>query len=193
MGLKPGEKVYVLIGDTSSVPEMRNDGFETALKDAGWTDADLANLEYSAATGWSRSEGKKIFTDWINSKTVDQLKEYHFIFTHDSELIMGILEALSGTEIEQSKKDAFLESVVSIASSSGLNEVYNVLKGEHENKAYPDIVKNFDMFDVTYDPAMIKAAIEDMVDYLGGGTVTQDHVIPVEVVDADNVSEYQGF
>jgi ribose transport system substrate-binding protein len=192
-GLQPGDKVYVMIGDTSSVPEMRNKGFEEGLKDAGWSDEQIDTVEYSGATGWSRSEGKKIFIDWINAKSVDQIGEYHYIFTHDDEIGMGILEALSGTEIEQTKKDAFLTSVISLGTSSGLDEMYQVLKGEHSNAAYHDIIKNFDLFSVTYDPAMIKQAIQDMVRYLDGDDVAKDDTIAVDVVDATNVNDYQGF
>lgn len=192
-GLKPGEKVYVMIGDTSSVPEMRNAGFLAGLKEAGWSDEQLKAIEFSAATGWSRSTGKQIFIDWINSKTPAQLAEYKFIFTHDDEIGMGILEALSGTEIEQSKKQAFYDAMVSLASSSGLDEMYQVLKGTHANGAYPDIVANFDLFTVTYDPAMIQTAIGDMVDSLVAKIVDKEHTIAVEVVDSTNASNFKGF
>lgn len=40
---------------------------------------------------------------------------------------------------------------------------------------------------------MIKAAVDDMVTHIEGGTVTQDHVIAVSVVDATNVNDFQGF
>ncbi len=192
-GLQPGEKVYVMIGDTSSVPEMRNKGFQEELLANGWTQEQVDAIEYSAATGWSRSTGKQMFIDWINSKTNDELKEYHWIFTHDDEIAMGILEALTGSEIEESKKAVFYESVTAIGASSGLNEIYTVFKGEHANAAYPDIVANFDLFSVTYDPAMIQTAIGDMVTHLDGGDVSKDHTIPVSVVDATNVNEFQGF
>lgn len=192
-GLKPGEKVYVMIGDTSSVPEMRNAGFLAGLKEAGWSDEQLKTIEFSAATGWSRSTGKQIFIDWINSKTPAQLAEYKFIFTHDDEIGMGILEALSGTEIEQTKKQAFYDAMVSLASSSGLDEMYQVLKGAHANGAYPDIVANFDLFTVTYDPAMIQTAVSDLVNSLGGESVDKEHTISVEVVDSTNASNFKGF
>ena len=192
-GLKPEDQIYVMIGDTSSVPGMRNDGFIAGLKEAGWTEEQIAAIEFSDSTGWSRSTGKQIFIDWINSKTTEELAKYKFIFTHDDELAMGILEALSGTEIEETKKEAFYDAIISFASSSGLNEMYLVLKGEHDNPAFPGIVSNFDLFTVTYDPAMIKTAIQDMVDALNGTTFESEHVIPVHVVDASNVNEFQGF
>lgn len=192
-GLQPGDKVYVMIGDTSSVPQMRNQGFQDGLKAAGWTDEQLAGIEYSGATGWSRSTGKQIFIDWMNSHSVDEINQYHYIFTHDDELGMGILEALAGTEIDQAKKDAFVNSVNALGTSSGLNEMYQVLKGEHANTAYPDIVKNFDLFSVTYDPGMIKTAIQDMVQHLDGADMAKEHTVEVNVVDAKNVNEFQGF
>ena len=40
---------------------------------------------------------------------------------------------------------------------------------------------------------MIEIAVQDMVDYLNGQTVEQDHVVAVDVVDASNVNDYQGF
>ena len=40
---------------------------------------------------------------------------------------------------------------------------------------------------------MIKIAIDDMVSFIEGVEVPQDHVIPVSVVDATNVNEFQGF
>ena len=46
---------------------------------------------------------------------------------------------------------------------------------------------------VTYSPSMIQTAIQDMVDYLDGKTVPQDHVIECENVTSENVTEYEGF
>ena len=46
---------------------------------------------------------------------------------------------------------------------------------------------------VTYSPNMIQLAMQDMVDYLDGKSVDQNHVIPCELVSADNVANYKGF
>ena len=40
---------------------------------------------------------------------------------------------------------------------------------------------------------MIQTAIQDMVDYLDGKEVTQDHVIACENVTSENVNDYKGF
>lgn len=192
-GLQAGDKILIMPGDNSSVPEMRNNGFFGVLKENGWSDEQIAAIESTAYTGWSRSEGKKLFTEWLDSHTVEEIGQYKFIFTHDSEIAMGIFEALKSSEIDDEKKEAFLSTGVNLASSSGLNEIYSVIKGIHQKDYSAEFARLADFFDVTYDPAMIKTAISDMVDKLDGNEVTKDHVIPVAVVDATNVNDFQGF
>ena len=180
-------------GDNSSVPEMRNNGFQTILKENGWSDDQIAGLKSTAYTGWSRSEGKKLFTEWLEASTVDEITATKFIFTHDDEIAMGILEALQSSDIDEAKKEAFLNAGVNLGASSGLNEIYSVLKGIHQRDYSAQVAKLADLFSVTYDPAMIQTAIDDMIASLDGGSVAQDHVIPVSVVDASNVNDFRGF
>ena len=192
-GMVPGDKILIMPGDNSSVPQMRNDGFFGVLLENGWTQEQVDAIESTAYTGWSRSEGKKLFTEWLDSRTVEEIAEYKWIFTHDDEIGMGILEALKSSEIDTAKKEAFLTAGVHLASSSGLNEMYSVLKGIHQKDYAAEVAGLADLFTVTYDPAMIQIACDDMVTYLDGGEVTKDHVIPVDVVDATNVNDFRGF
>ena len=192
-GMKPGDKILIMPGDNSSVPEMRNKGFFDTLLANGWTQEQVDAIKSTAYTGWSRSEGKKLFTEWLETSTVDEISATKWIFTHDDEIAMGILEALKGSDIDQAKKDAFLNAGVNLGTSSGLNEMYSVLKGTHQKDYTAQVAKLADLFSVTYDPGMIKIAIQDMVDSLDGKEVAQDHVVPVSVVDATNVNEFQGF
>lgn len=192
-GLKPGDKVLVMPGDNSSVPQMRNEGFQSVLKQNGWSDAQIKGLESTDYTGWSRSKGKELFTAWVDSKTPEEIGKYKFIFTHDDELAMGILEALKSSDLDSAKRQAFLNAGVCLASSSGLNEIYSVYKGVHQ-KDYSQITSKFsDMFSVTYDPAMIQVAIQQMVDSLDKKAVEKMKVVPVSVVDSKNVANFKGF
>ena len=192
-GMVPGDKILIMPGDNSSVPQMRNDGFFGVLLENGWTQEQVDAIESTAYTGWSRSEGKKLFTEWLDSRTVEEIAEYKWIFTHDDEIGMGILEALKSSEIDTAKKEAFLTAGVHLASSSGLNEMYSVIKGIHQKDYSAEVAGLADLFTVTYDPAMIQIACDDMIASLDGGEVTKDHVIPVSVVDATNVNEFRGF
>ena len=192
-GMVPGDKILIMPGDNSSVPQMRNDGFFGVLLESGWTQEQVDAIESTAYTGWSRSEGKKLFTEWLDSNTVEEISACKWIFTHDDEIAMGILEALKSSEIDTAKKEAFLTAGVHLGTSSGLNEIYSVLKGIHQKDYSAEVAGLADLFSVTYDPAMIQIACDDMIASLDGGEVTKDHVIPVSVVDATNVNDFRGF
>ncbi|GHU75159.1 ABC transporter substrate-binding protein [Clostridia bacterium] len=192
-GLKPGDPVLIIPGDNSSVPEMRNNGFFTTLLENGWTQEQVDAIHSTAFTGWSRSEGKRLFVEWLDTSTVDEIDAVKFIFTHDDEIAMGMLEALKSSDIDAVKKDAFLNAGVHLGTSSGLNEIYSVLRGIHQKDYSAEVAKLADLFSVTYDPAMIQIAAQDMVDSLDGLDVAKDHVVAVSVVDAANVNEFQGF
>ena len=192
-GMVPGDKILIMPGDNSSVPQMRNDGFFGVLLENGWTQEQVDAIESTAYTGWSRSEGKKLFIEWLDSNTVEEITACKWIFTHDDEIAMGILEALKSSEIDTAKKEAFLTAGVHLASSSGLNEMYSVIKGIHQKDYSAEVAGLADLFSVTYDPAMIQIACDDMIASLDGGEVTKDHVIPVSVVDATNVNDFRGF
>lgn len=190
-GLTKEDYVYEMIGDNSSVPELRSKGFRTYLQEQGWSDEEIdAVVVKSAATGWSRDTGKELFESWFGSAQCDPAKT-NWIFTHDDEIAMGIMESLNGAALDAGKKDEFMPNFKALGASSGLAEIYAVLKDKHQTIALPD---SYDLFSVTYDPAMIQEAVDVMVKHLSGDAdIAQDYVIPVHVVDSENVAEYQAF
>ena len=199
LGMKPGDKVYVYEGDTSSVTTLRDDGFTkyltgelefegSTIDDANkWSEDDLKNITYSGAMNWSRSDTKSSFETLMGDASNADIK---WIYAEDDELAMGILEALDGGGIEDSTKEAFLGNSPAISGCGGLDEFYEVLRGN----SYQDIASQLGgLVSVTYSPSMIQTTIQDMVDYLNGGDVEQDHVIACENVTADNVDNYPSF
>lgn len=199
LGMKPGDKVYVYQGDTSSVTTLRDQGFtkyltgeaefegQTIDDSAKWSEADLSSITYSGAMNWSRSDTKTSFESLMGDKSNAEIR---WFYAEDDELAMGILEALNGGGIDDATKEAFLANKPAISGCGGLEEFYAVLRGE----SYADIAGNCaGLVSVTYSPSMIQTAIQDMVDYLDGKEVTQDHVIACENVTSENVSEYPSF
>ncbi|MBE7718263.1 MAG: sugar ABC transporter substrate-binding protein [Lacrimispora celerecrescens] len=199
LGLTPGEAIYVYEGDTSSVTTLRDEGFtkyltgelefggETIADDKKWTQDDLKSITFSGAMNWSRSDTKPSFESLLGDSKNAEIK---WFYAEDDELAMGILEALSGGGIDEATKETFLSGKPVITGCGGLDELYEVLRG----KSYQDIAsKCGGIMSVTYSPSMIQTAIEDMVDYLDGKQVTQDHVIACENVTSDNVTEYPSF
>ena len=174
LGMAPGDAVYVYEGDTSSVTTLRDEGFTKYL---------TGDLEFEGATiaddaKWTADQLESITfsgaMNWSRSDTKTSFEslmgdsanaEIKWFYAEDDELAMGILEG-------------------------GLDEYYAVLRGE----TYTDIAEKFaGLVSVTYSPAMIQTAIQDMVDYLSGTEVEQDHVIACENVTAENVTEYPSF
>lgn len=199
LGMKPGDKVYVYEGDTSSVTSLRDQGFtdyltggaefegETIADDAKWTEDDLDAITYSGAMNWSRSDTKSSFESLMGDSANTDIK---WFYSEDDELGMGILEALAGGGIDDDTKAAFYERQPVITGCGGLGEFYDVLKGS----SYEDIAKQLGgIMSVTYSPSMINTAIQDMVDYLNGEEVEQDHVIACEIVTGENVDNYEAF
>lgn len=199
LGIKPGDSVYVYEGDTSSVTTLRDEGFTKYLTgeleyagakiedSAKWTEDDLKSITFSGAMNWSRSDTKTSFESLMGDASNADIK---WFYAEDDELAMGILEALDGGGIDESTKKAFLENGPVISGCGGLDELYAVLRGE----TYTDIAKAAGgLVSVTYSPAMIQTAIQDMVDYLDGKDVVQDHVTECENVTSENVKDYPSF
>lgn len=110
--------------------------------------------------------------------------------SQDDELGMGILEALRGGGIDDATKAKFLENHPAISGCGGIEDFYSVLRGDN----YQDIAKQLSgIVSVTYSPSMIQTAISDMVDYLDGKSVQQDHVIECHNVTSENVSQFPSF
>jgi len=199
-GLEPGDAVYVYEGDTSSVTTLRDQGFteyllgeaefegKTIDDEDKWTQEELDSaLIYSGAMNWSRSDTKTAFESLMSDSKNAEIK---WFYAEDDELAMGIIEALYGGGIDESTKEKFLSNNPVISGCGGLDELYGVLRGEN----YTDISSNLGgLVSVTYSPSMIQTAIQDMIDYLDGKSVTQDHVIECENVTSENVSNYVGF
>ena len=199
LGMKPGESVYVYEGDTSSVTTLRNEGFAKYLKgeleyngktiaeDAKWTEEDLKAVTYSGAMNWSRSDTKDSYESLMGDASNAGIK---WFYAEDDELAMGILESLNGGGVSDSAKEAIYQTKPALTGCGGLDEYYEVLRGN----SYADITANFaGVMSVTYSPSMIQTAIQDMVDYLNGETVEQDHVIECETVTPENVDEFPSF
>ncbi len=200
LGMQPGDAVYVYEGDTSSVTTLRNQGFTDYLKGERafdgktidpakkWSDEQLKNaVTYSGAMNWSRSSTKTSFESLMGESSNAAIK---WFYAEDDELAMGILEALRGGGIDDDTKAKFLANGPAVSGCGGIEDFYAVLRGDE----YQDLASKFSgLVSVTYSPAMIQTAIQDMVDYLDGKKVTQDHVIECHNVTNANVSEFPSF
>lgn len=199
-GMKPGDKVYIFQGDTSSVTTLRDQGFTEYLlgklefdgakvpDDAKWTQDQIDSaITKSGAMNWSRSDTKDAFESLMGDESNAEIKWW---YAEDDELAMGILEALNGGGVPDSAKEKLFATKPFITGCGGLDEYYEVIRGN----SYQDIASQLGgVMSVTYSPSMIQTAIQDMVDHLEGKKVEQDHVIECHNVTSENVDEFESF
>lgn len=179
-GLEKTDKILEMPGDSSSVPEMRSNGFREGLKElGGWTDADIeAAITKTDFTGWSRDNSKTLFEGFVGSKTQAELDQYKFIFTHDDEIAIGIFNAINAGNLGKN-----IDAVEVLGASAGNQEMYNILNDNtYEGQFY--------LFSLTYPPYMVQDAIDTLMMVLNEETVDGEIVIPVKMVDSTNAAEY---
>ncbi len=195
-GLKEGDKVAVIEGDGSSADTDRTDGFNKYLLgeveymgqkiETPWTSLD--SVSYSGATGWNPANAQAWFETYLSNADNADTK---YIASWDDGLSCGVFEALAGSAIDASIKDAFLANAPYITGCGGSQTFYNTIAGDYNT--YPVAESFGGIMSVTYPPAMIQVTIQAMVDYFDGAEVLQDNTQSAECVDASNVANYKGF
>lgn len=136
-----GTKVLEFMGDTSTVPSQRTDGYDETIN-TNFT------KEQVGFTGWQRDKAKELFQTWVKKNSQEDIDKIGAIFTHDDEIALGILEALDDYEKAPSFTKTFNNLKV-IAGSSGSQDMYNRILTE--DKYY--------LFSLTYSPSMISDAV----------------------------------
>ena len=195
-GMKEGDKVVVVEGDDSSAGTDRTDGFNKFLKGEieyrgekiaePWTSLDA--VSYSGATNWNRAVAQTYFETYLSNPENAQTR---YVVTWDDELAIGVFDALEGSAIDASVKEEFLAGKPYITGGGGPQIMYDIIGGKNTDYS---CVKSFSgIMSVTYPPAMIQVAIQDMIDHFEGKEVIQENTQSAECVDASNVDNYVGF
>lgn len=201
-GMMPGDRVYIMEGDSSSVNVARNDGFKKYLLGeleyaqgkiaTPWIQEQLADaVVYSGVTGWSQAAAQGFFETLMSDAANANIK---YIASWDSGTALGILDALSGSAIDEDIKTAFLANKPFIGGCSGHPDLYALLAGTSTDQAYLDIYNQLGgMMYTTYEPEMMYDGVKLMADHLAGKEVNKDFVIPTEVVTSENYKDFKPF
>ncbi len=167
-----GTKVLEIMGDTSTVPQQRTDGFDQTIHNN-------FTKEQVSFTGWNREKTKEIFMEWASSHTQDEIDEVQAIFTHDDEIALGVLDALDEYKKNTEKRVSF-DNLKVIAGSAGDQEMYRRIETE----------PNYTLFSLTYSPAMICKAIRIGEKIIKGEDYNEMTVISTVEVNKKNVKSY---
>ena len=156
-------------GDSSTVPMQRSNGF--------WKTAD-SNFKkiQEFSTDWSQQKAMEQMEDFLNTKSVEEIESVQAIFTHDDEIVFGIVEAL---------KNYTGPAKLNIKLISGVSA------GEGFMKLFEDSgLEGIDFMTYTFSPSMVRDAVDLGLDVLEGKTLEPSYLIPTEMIDKNNYKEY---
>lgn len=214
-GMVPGDVMVTLFGDNGTVCSRRQEGFEQFLRgEIKYYDKAL-DKEFETTQVWTQDEIDALCADYKNvcdwsadgaygyleQKLPDIVSAAKagngnlYIYSMDDEMTFGVMNLLEGNALDESVK-ADLEGLnVYISAIGGMQELYDVMSG---TAAQAPIAQKYfdDMMSVYFSPSMIKDVIDYMLDYLKGDwnyDVGSGEYVPVWIVDATNVSNYEGF
>lgn len=167
-----GTVVLELMGDTSTVPFQRTDGFDETLDD----DFEKIQVGY---TGWQREDTRRLFKEWIQKQPAQVRRSVGAIFTHDDEIALGVLDVLDEYKEQGIEKKMFPNLEV-IAGSSGSQEMYRRIQTEED----------YVLLSMSYWPQMVRQAICVGESILKEETYEEMTIVPTVLVGKDQVEQY---
>lgn len=158
-------------GDNSTVPQQRSDGFaETADKNI--------KIVQQFSTDWQRAKAQEQMETFLNANRVSDIEKIKAVFTHDDEVVLGVLDAIISYN-GPAKLDIRLVTGVG---------------GRRENldtfKSYKD---EYGIDQVTYlfSPTMVRDAVEYGAKILNGEEVSGLYLIDTQEIDLSNEAEFR--
>lgn len=212
-GMQPGDTVVVLYGDNGTVCSRRQEGFEQFLKgEIEYQDKQTGN--YKTTETWTQEQLDAIFNgytvvcNWSADGAYNYIEQKFdeivaaakanngklYIYSMDDEMTFGVLNYLEAGASDATKAD--LEAMdVYISAIGGMQELYDVMAGTDDQSA---LAKQYfdDMMSMYFSPKMMQDVIETGMNYLAGNwsyEVGAGEYQPVWIVDANNVSQFEGF
>ena len=214
-GMVPGDTMVTLIGDNGTVCSRRQEGFEQFLRGEIEYYDEHTKTSYKTAQVWAQAEidalcaDYKVVCNWSADGAYNYLEQKLaditaaakanngklYIYSMDDEMTFGVLNLLEGNALDEATKADLAAMEVYISAIGGMQELYDVMAGTSAQA--PVAAQYFDdMMSVYFSPKMMTNVIGYMEDYLAGNwnyEVGAGKYEVVWIVDANNVSEYEGF
>ncbi len=156
-------------GDSSTVPMERTNGFLSKLNPN-------FNMVQSFVTNWSMQTSMEQMESYLNTKSVAEIESIQAIFTHDDEIVAGIVEALKNYK---GPAKINIKLISGVAAGEGFMALFT-------NNGLPTI----DFMTYTFSPAMVRDAVKLTYDAMTGKQLQSSYKVPTAVVDKNNYKEY---
>lgn len=156
-------------GDSSTVPMQRSQGFvKTANPNF--------NIVQSFDTGWQRQTSMEHMENFLNTKSVEEIESVQGIFTHDDEIVLGVMDAIKNYDGPAQVNIRLLSGV------GGRRENLELFKNPG--------IEGMELMTYSFSPAMVRAAVKYGVDILKGETLEDHYLLPTVMIDQTNVDDY---
>lgn len=212
-GMQPGDTVVVLYGDNGTVCSRRQEGFEQFLRgEIEYQDKQTGN--YKTTETWTQDQldavfnGYTVVCNWSADGAYQYIEQKFdeivaaakanngklYIYSMDDEMTFGVLNYLEAGASPATLAD--LEAMdVYISAIGGMQELYDVMAGSDDQS---DLAKQYfdDMMSMYFSPKMMQDVIDTGMKYLAGDwsyEVGSGEYQPTWIVDANNVSQFEGF
>lgn len=168
--LKKGKVNYLEFkGDSSTVPMERTNGFVSkAHKNF--------NLVQSFVTDWSQQKSMEQMENFLNTKTTAEIESIQAIWTHDDEIVFGIVEALKNYH---GPAKINIKLINGVSAGKRFMELF-------ENSG----LKGIDFMAYTFSPSMVRDAVTLGAKALSGEKLKSSYKIPTEMIDKTNYKTY---
>jgi ribose transport system substrate-binding protein len=156
-------------GDSSSVPMERTNGFLS-------TASPKFNLVQSFVTNWSQQTAMEQMENFLNTKSKAEIESIKAIWTHDDEIVFGIVEALKNYHGDA---DINIRLINGVSAGEGFMNLF-------ENSG----LEGIDFMTYTFSPSMVRDAIDLGLKVLQGESLEKTYKIPTEMIDKSNYKKY---
>lgn len=156
-------------GDSSTVPMQRSNGF--------WKNADKNfKLSQDFSTDWSQQIAMEQMESFLNTKSVEEIESVKAVFTHDDEIVFGIVEALKNYS---GPAKINIKLISGVSGGEGFMDLF-------ENSG----LEGIDFMTYTFSPSMVRDAVDLGLKVLQGETLDASYLIPTEMIDKTVYKDY---
>ncbi len=147
-----GETVNILEfkGDLSTVPTQRTDGFLS-------TASEQFNILQSFTTDWQRAKALEQMETFLTTSTDEEIESVKAIFTHDDEVVLGVLDAITAYN---GTANLDIRLVSGVGARRENIDTFAPMKDDY----------SIDQVTYAFSPALIRQAVELGAEILQGGS-----------------------
>ena len=156
-------------GDSSTVPMERTNGFLS-------TASSNFNLVQSFVTNWSQQTAMEQMENFLNTKSKAEIESIKAIWTHDDEIVFGIVEALKNYH---GSAKINIRLINGVSAGEGFMNLF-------ENSGLTGV----DFMTYTFSPSMVRDAVDLGLKVLKGEKLEKHYKVPTEMIDKTNYKAY---